>query len=116
MQGDHDLIRAFLVERGEVFAIHAELRNPWQVEDDARVQAVADQIDIDAQNTDLLDDMLMTGRGPRDPRNGFTDLTTELVSPLTGAAGLTWGGQYNTGKDLMHFDWRRGTIRNHHRE
>jgi hypothetical protein len=42
---------------------------------------------------------------------GFMDLSRELVEVLT-AAGLTWGGAYRKGKDIMHFDLRSGTIRN----
>ena len=33
----------------------------------------------------------------------------ELVVALV-QAGLTWGGVYNTGKDLMHCDLRTGSI------
>jgi hypothetical protein len=33
----------------------------------------------------------------------------ELMTVLV-QAGLTWGGVYNTGKDLMHFDLRTGSI------
>jgi hypothetical protein len=42
---------------------------------------------------------------------GFMDLSRELVEVLSGA-GLTWGGAYRKGKDIMHFDLRTGTIRN----
>jgi Domain of unknown function (DUF4157) len=40
---------------------------------------------------------------------GFMDLSRELVEVLVGA-GLSWGGCYETGKDIMHFDLRTGTI------
>ncbi len=40
---------------------------------------------------------------------GFMDLAKELVIALE-EAGLSWGGSYNTAKDLMHFDRRGGTI------
>jgi hypothetical protein len=40
---------------------------------------------------------------------GFMDLPRELVEVLVGA-GLSWGGCYAAGKDLMHFDLRTGTI------
>jgi hypothetical protein len=40
---------------------------------------------------------------------GFMDLRRELVEVLVGA-GLTWGGCYRTGKDIMHFDLRTGSI------
>jgi hypothetical protein len=41
--------------------------------------------------------------------HGFMTVQKELVTALVGA-GLTWGGVYNTGKDLMHFDLRTGSI------
>ena len=37
--------------------------------------------------------------------SGYMDLPRELVLALAGA-GLLWGGQYQTGKDIMHFDFR----------
>jgi D-alanyl-D-alanine carboxypeptidase len=42
--------------------------------------------------------------------HGFMDLAKNLVVALT-AAGLLWGGRYQTGKDIMHFDLRTGTVR-----
>jgi hypothetical protein len=49
--------------------------------------------------------------GHTDPaKGGFMDLDKILVKALT-QAGLYWGGQYNTAKDIMHFDWRNGTIK-----
>jgi hypothetical protein len=42
-------------------------------------------------------------------RRGFMTVQKELVTALV-QAGLTWGGVYNTGKDLMHFDLRTGSI------
>jgi hypothetical protein len=44
--------------------------------------------------------------------HGFMDLSRELVLALAGA-GLNWGGMFNTGKDIMHFDLRTGTVRQH---
>lgn len=53
----------------------------------------------------------MTGTGThRDPAAGFIDLSQELVEALGTQAGLFWGARYGTAKDIMHFDWRRGTI------
>ncbi len=46
---------------------------------------------------------------------GFIDLAEDLVVGLGRSAGLLWGGQYARGKDIMHFDWRNGTVRNNHR-
>jgi len=51
----------------------------------------------------------------RDPAAGFIDLPEDLVVALGRHGGLLWGGQYQGGKDIMHFDWRGGTIRNGHR-
>jgi hypothetical protein len=42
--------------------------------------------------------------------HGFMDLAKNLVIALT-AAGLLWGGMYRTGKDIMHFDLRTGSVR-----
>ena len=47
-----------------------------------------------------------------DPTKGMLSLDKDLVLALT-KAGLTWGGMYRRpedGRDLMHFDWRGGTI------
>jgi hypothetical protein len=41
---------------------------------------------------------------------GLMDLSQELVEVLVGA-GLSWGGCYAAGKDIMHFDLRTGTIK-----
>ena len=48
-----------------------------------------------------------------DPTKTMMSLDKDLVLALTNA-GLTWGGMYRrpeNGRDLMHFDWREGTIR-----
>jgi hypothetical protein len=37
------------------------------------------------------------------------NLPKELVQAMVGA-GLLWGGQYYGAKDLIHFDFRRGSI------
>lgn len=103
MRGDRDLIRAHLASRG-------------QAQDAARIQQVFDQIEADATNQALLNDMEMTGAGPRPLTSGFIDLSEQLVEAFSNQAGLFWGAQYRTGKDIMHFDWRRGTIRDSHRE
>ena len=47
-----------------------------------------------------------------DPSQSMLSLDEDLVLALT-RAGLTWGGMYKRGqdgRDLMHFDWRGGTI------
>lgn len=48
--------------------------------------------------------------GKGDPGKGFLNLDKRLVMALV-KAGLTWGGTLGSpGKDLMHFDYRSGTI------
>jgi hypothetical protein len=42
-------------------------------------------------------------------KHGFMDIKKELVLLMVNA-GLSWGGAYNSGKDLMHFDLRTGSI------
>jgi len=42
---------------------------------------------------------------PRPHQLGYLDLPREVVVALV-EAGLTWGGQYRTAKDIMHFDLR----------
>jgi hypothetical protein len=84
-------------------------------DDEAVAQRMA-QIQNDYTNTDLLRDFATTDpQNPRDQAAGFMDLTPELIEALGNQAGLYWGGQYGTGKDMMHFDWRRGTVRAGHR-
>jgi hypothetical protein len=43
-------------------------------------------------------------------QKGYMDLGKELVEALAGDARLLWGGAYKDDKDIMHFDWREGTI------
>jgi hypothetical protein len=49
-------------------------------------------------------------RHPSPEKRGYMDLPRELVVALVGA-GLMWGGQYRTAKDIMHFDLREGPIK-----
>jgi hypothetical protein len=42
---------------------------------------------------------------------GYMDLKKELVEALVDEGQLLWGGSYVGAKDMMHFDWRRGTIK-----
>jgi hypothetical protein len=84
--------------------------------DDATVERWLEQINDDYSNAALRADFATTDpSNPRDPAAGFIDLTADLVEALGNRAGLYWGGQYSTGKDIMHFDWRQGTIRTNHR-
>ncbi len=74
-----------------------------------------ERIATDYNNPALRADFA-TNSGPnRDPVDGFIDLSAALVEAFVDHAGLTWGGQYRTGKDIMHFDWRGGTVRTTHR-
>lgn len=43
-------------------------------------------------------------------RKGYMDLPRDLVIALA-EVGMLWGGVYNGAKDIMHFDYRRGTIK-----
>lgn len=43
-------------------------------------------------------------------KSGYMDLGKELVEALVGNGKLLWGGSYGGAKDMMHFDWRDGTI------
>jgi D-alanyl-D-alanine carboxypeptidase len=49
-------------------------------------------------------------KGSDPAQHGFMTVQKELVTAPV-QAGLTWGGMYNTSKDLMHFDLRTGSIR-----
>lgn len=84
--------------------------------DDEAVAQRMVQIQNDYNNSDLLEDFATWDPdNPRDRAAGFIDLTPELVEALGNRARLSWGGRYTRGKDIMHFDWRRGTIRIGHR-
>ncbi|HKT05879.1 MAG TPA: M15 family metallopeptidase [Rugosimonospora sp.] len=70
--------------------------------------------DLDWWRARLAEDRTVAGNaefhGHTDPsRHGFMDLTRELVELLV-RAGLSWGGAYASGKDIMHFDLRTGSV------
>jgi hypothetical protein len=70
---------------------------------------------IEADYAAVRDEKRDKGRGDFEghsnpAESGFMDLDKLLVEALT-QAGLFWGGQYNGAKDIMHFDWRSGTIK-----
>ncbi len=77
MRGNTDLIRQHLASRGEIIALptDSELLNPWETEGESRVQEVFDQIEADATNQSLLDDMRMNDGGMRSLSSGFIDLS-----------------------------------------
>lgn len=49
------------------------------------------------------------GNAPHPEDTGYLDISRDIVEALV-TSGLTWGGTYNKDKDIMHFDWRSGTI------
>jgi hypothetical protein len=49
------------------------------------------------------------GNAPHPEDTGYLDISRDIVEALV-TAGLTWGGTYNKAKDIMHFNWRDGTI------
>jgi hypothetical protein len=67
-----------------------------------RKQIEQDHAALTAKGTDFSDHA--------DPEKGFVDLDKRMVLALT-SAGLYWGGMYGEAKDVMHFDWRAGTIK-----
>jgi Domain of unknown function (DUF4157) len=80
----------------------------------ALVEADGHGHDIGWWRQRLAEDKTLSGNAEfsnhSDPaKAGFMDLSRELVEVLVGA-GLSWGGCYATGKDIMHFDLRTGTI------
>lgn len=72
--------------------------------DNDRVDEILAQINRDYGN------LRRRNRGWDPARTEFMDLSLELVSALCDVAGLYWGGQLSRGADLMHFDWRSGSI------
>jgi len=70
------------------------------------------QIKQDYKNKDLTRE-LYSGRlkRRRDPAEGIMRLDRRLVMALVNQGQLRWGGQWTTSKDIMHFDWRGGTIK-----
>ena len=58
----------------------------------------------------ITTDRSMLPRHPSPEKRADMDLPRELVVALVGA-GLMWGGQYRTAKDIMHFDLREGPIK-----
>jgi hypothetical protein len=109
-------LQAYLRLRDHPDEVEVHLRSRGRPSGPEEVQAAVRQIAADYEDPQLRRDFATNDRAnPRDPAAGFIDLTAELVEALAGRAGLYWGGQYRTGKDIMHFDWRQGTVRTHHR-
>lgn len=70
-------------------------------DDQWRTQIAADRNKLQSSND-------FSGHA-RAHEGGFMDLEKTLVEELA-AADLFWGGMYKKGKDLMHFDYRRGSL------
>ena len=126
--GTLEEIRARYEEASDALVDYFELRDDWHgvVEalaardldtGDENVAQHLAQIQNDFDNPNLRADLeTQDPNNPRDPMAGFIDLSADLVEALGNRARLYWGGQYQGGKDMMHFDWRGGTVRTRHRE
>lgn len=111
-----DALRSYFAMRENRQALTAHLTARGLPTDTETVDRWMRQITADYQNTTLQGEFATPRGSPdRDPAAGFIDLSQELVEALTGRAGLTWGGAYARGKDIMHFGWRQGTVRTGHR-
>jgi hypothetical protein len=119
-----DALRAYFGFRDDRNALAAHLRRRGLPAENTDVSRWLRIINADYNNETLRNEFRMTAGGIRDRTKGFIDLKEELVLALGRHSGLvpkhqlTWGGDprvYGAGKDLMHFDWRNGTIKNHHR-
>jgi hypothetical protein len=84
----------------------------------ARAQAAGDPHDLAWWRARLAEDWKQTRikawdfeHHPDVEKRGYMDLARELVLALTGPGGLNWGGNYNTAKDMMHFDYFDGPIK-----
>jgi hypothetical protein len=109
-------LSAYFALRDDEDQVQAHLNTRGLPAETPDVQRWLQQINRDYTDRALLADFATQDpRNPRDPAAGFIDLTQELMEALVTQAGLFWGGQYRTGKDIMHFDWRSGTIRTNHR-
>lgn len=54
--------------------------------------------------------------GIRNPELGFMNLNQHIVQALVKNGNLRWGATFKAGKDIMHFDYRSGTIKEKHRD
>lgn len=80
-----------------------------------RAQAAGDTRDLAAWRERIANDKQLLpffdfGKHPNPEEKGYLDLAKDLVLALTDKGGLTWGGTYNKAKDIMHFDYRGGSI------
>ena len=98
-------------QRAPVLSALQQTHGNLYVTDEDVVERLWDQI---ADDQEVL---MRQNRGWDPLERGFIDLTEDLVVALTDSSGgrLYWLGQGQRGKDLMHFDWRSGTIRHGHR-
>ena len=109
MKSASDALRDYFALRGE--GAEAKIEALLAAHPEARAQG-----DAAAWKKTIEDDLAKlkkTGTWKHgDPGKSMLSLDEDLVLALT-KAGLTWGGMYQpakAGRDLMHFDWRGGTI------
>lgn len=103
-------IRRYFAMRNNPVALRAHMTRQRMNTSLKNVRKQLRQINLDYQNHYLRREL-----ANRNPAAGFIDLSQQLVEALGNQAGLLWGGQYPGGKDMMHFDWRNGTIKTWHR-
>jgi hypothetical protein len=119
LHADSELVRRYLNLSSEeldgILAARLEAIEAWHKKA-PKSSTLAGQPVTDAEwwHTQLANDQAHPRGGDfteaSDPKqHGFMTVQKELVVALV-QAGLTWGGVYNTGKDLMHFDLRTGSI------
>jgi hypothetical protein len=80
-----------------------------------RARAAGDPHDLTWWKQRIADDKKFLpswdfGKHPAPEKSGYMDLPKKLVLALVNDGGLTWGGEYRTAKDIMHFDYRGGSI------
>jgi hypothetical protein len=109
MKSASDAMRDYFAMRGE--GAEAKIGALLAAHPEARAQG-----DAAAWKKTIEDDLAKLKKTDTwkhgDPGKSMLSLDKDLVLALT-RAGLTWGGMYQpakAGRDLMHFDWRSGTI------
>jgi hypothetical protein len=119
LHADSEMVRQYLNlssdELDNILAARREAIEAWHKKAPKSSSLAGQPVtDADWWHTQLAKDQAHPQGGDftehSDPtKHGFMTVQKELVMALV-QAGLTWGGVYNTGKDLMHFDLRTGSI------
>jgi hypothetical protein len=119
LHADSEMVRQYLNlssdELDSILAARREAIEAWHKKAPKSSTLAGQPVtDADWWHTQLAKDQAHPQGGDftenADPKkHGFMTVQKELVVALV-QAGLTWGGTYNTGKDLMHFDLRTGSI------